>query len=136
MAKPASGRRGPWLLTADLWLRGDLAPRYRDGMQQLTIDELHTLRLSIFDNAESLHKEAKVLFDAGFHARAYLLAYFACEELGKLPIIVGIAGNLNKEGSGRLEKSSEALAGPQVESRFRRLPSIRFWKRSRPFERL
>lgn len=62
-------------------------------MQQLSIDELHALRLVIFDNADSLYKEAKVLFDAGFHARAYLLAYFACEELGKLPIIVGVVGN-------------------------------------------
>ena len=65
-------------------------------MQQLTIDELHALRLSIFDNAESLHKEAKLLFDRGYYARAYLLAYFACEELGKLPIIVGIVGTLMK----------------------------------------
>lgn len=63
-------------------------------MKQLSIDELHGLRLRIFDNAESLHKEATVLLDAGFHARAYLLAHFACEELGKLPIIVGIVGNL------------------------------------------
>ena len=65
-------------------------------MKQLSIDELHGLRLRIFDNAESLHKEAKVLLDAGFHARAYLLAHFACEELGKLPIIVGIVGSLMK----------------------------------------
>ena len=66
-------------------------------MRQLSINELHVLRLRIFDNAESLHKEAKVLSAAGFHARAYLLAYFACEELGKLPIIVGIAGHLIKK---------------------------------------
>jgi AbiV family abortive infection protein len=66
-------------------------------MKQLTIDELHELWLSIFDNAESLHKEAKFLFEKDFYARAYLLAYFACEELGKLPIIVGIVGRLIKK---------------------------------------
>lgn len=65
-------------------------------MKQLDIEGLHNLRLQIFDNAESLHKEAKLLLDAGFHARAYLLAYFACEELGKLPIIVGVVGALMK----------------------------------------
>jgi hypothetical protein len=70
-----------------------IVPHNLAFMKQLTIDELHELRLVIFDNADSLYKEAKVLFDAGFHARAYLLAYFACEELGKLPIIVGVVGN-------------------------------------------
>ena len=63
-------------------------------MKKLNIDQLHELRLSIFDNAESLHKEAKLLYDNGMYARAYLLAYFSCEELGKIPIIVGALGQL------------------------------------------
>lgn len=65
-------------------------------MEKLTIDQLHELRLRIFDNAESLHKEAKLLHDHGFYARAFLLAYFTCEELGKIPIIVGVIGRLLK----------------------------------------
>lgn len=78
-------------------------------MRQLSIDELHALRLRIFDNAESLHKEAKTLFEAGFHARAYLLAYFACEELGKLPIIVGIVGDLIKKEAVDWKKALKRL---------------------------
>lgn len=65
-------------------------------MNELTIDQLHQLRLHIFDNAESLHKEAKLLLDNGFYARAFLLAYFTCEELGKIPIVVGVIGHLLK----------------------------------------
>lgn len=63
-------------------------------MKQMTVNQLHHLRLDVFDNAESLHKEAKLLFEHGFFARSYLLAYFCCEELGKLPIIVGAVGRL------------------------------------------
>lgn len=67
-------------------------------MNKLTIDELHQLRLCIFENAESLHSEALLLLENGFCARAYLLAYFACEELGKIPIVVGAIGcHLNSE---------------------------------------
>ena len=63
-------------------------------MNKLSIDQLNQLKLSIFDNAEKLYDEAKLLNENGMHARAYLLAYFSCEELGKLPIIVGALGNL------------------------------------------
>ena len=65
-------------------------------MNKLKIDHLHKLRLSIFDNAESLYKEAKLLNQNGFYARAFLLAYFACEELGKIPMIVGALGQLTQ----------------------------------------
>lgn len=65
-------------------------------MKQMTVDQLHQLRLDIFDNAESLHKEAKLLLEHDFFARSYLLAYFCCEELGKLPIVVGAVGHLQK----------------------------------------
>ena len=63
-------------------------------MEKLNIEQLHQLRLSIFDNAGSLHKEAKLLYANTMYARAYLLAYFACEELGKIPIIIGAIGKL------------------------------------------
>lgn len=65
-------------------------------MKNLTIDELHSLRVVIFDNAESLQKEAKLLLANGMHGRAYLLAHFCFEELGKIPIVVGIIGQLAK----------------------------------------
>lgn len=58
-------------------------------MEKLTVKELHLLRLKIFDNAENLQKEAKLLFEHEMISRAYLLAHFCFEELGKIPIIVG-----------------------------------------------
>jgi len=64
-------------------------------MNTLTIEELHTLRLAIFDNAEALHKEAKLLFENKMFSRAYLLAHFCFEELGKIPIIVGVIGKIH-----------------------------------------
>ena len=79
-------------------------------MHKLTNEDLHRLRLRIFDNAESLHKEAKVLFENGYFARAFLLAYFCCEELGKIPIVVGVIGR-------RLR--GEAIDWKHVMKRFR-----------------
>ncbi len=63
-------------------------------MRKLSIDQLHAFRLSIFENAESLYEEAILLQENGKYARAYLLAYFACEELGKIPIVVGVISKL------------------------------------------
>lgn len=63
-------------------------------MDSLSIKELHSLRLAIFDNAERLHKEAKLLLDHGMYSRAYLLAHFCFEELGKIPIVVGAIGRI------------------------------------------
>ena len=79
-------------------------------MNKLSIDQLHDLRLRIFDNAESLYKEANLLFDNGFYARSFLLAYFTCEELGKIPIIVGAIGRV---------MSNESVDWKQVIKRFR-----------------
>lgn len=61
-------------------------------MNSLSIYELHTLRLSIFENAENLYKEAKLLHEHKMFSRTYLLAHFCFEELGKIPIIVGAIG--------------------------------------------
>ena len=63
-------------------------------MNRLSIEELHELRLTIFENAESLQHEAMLLLQHGYFARAYLLAHFCCEELGKIPIIVGAIGQM------------------------------------------
>lgn len=64
-------------------------------MDSLTIEELHSLRLAIFDNAENFHKEAKLLLEHGMFSRAYLLSHFCFEELGKIPIIVGAIGQIS-----------------------------------------
>lgn len=63
-------------------------------MQTLDTSALHDLRLTLFGNAEELYKEAKLLFENKMYARAYLLAYYCFEELGKIPIIVGAIGKL------------------------------------------
>jgi AbiV family abortive infection protein len=76
-------------------------------MEKLSVLELHGLRLTIFENAKSLHNEAKVLHAHELYSRAYLLAHFCIEELGKLPLIVGaITDNTNAEGTnwGQLKK--------------------------------
>lgn len=65
-------------------------------MKTFSERQIHELRLAIFDNAEALHKEAKLLLTHGMHSRAYLLAHFCFEELGKIPILVGVAGQLMK----------------------------------------
>lgn len=71
-------------------------PVIRAKMKSLTIDELHDLRNAIFENAESFYKEAKCLHANGFFARSFLLAYFTVEELGKLPMVAGAIGTLQR----------------------------------------
>jgi len=78
-------------------------------MHTLSIRELHTLRLAIFDNAEALHQEADLLLKHGLYSRAYLLAHFCFEELGKIPIVVGVIGTLAK---------GEAIDWKKVKRRF------------------
>jgi AbiV family abortive infection protein len=63
-------------------------------MKQLTISQLHNLRLCIYHNSELLFQEAKLLLQHQHYARAYLLAHFTTEELGKLPLIVGVVAKL------------------------------------------
>ncbi|MCA8425836.1 AbiV family abortive infection protein [Burkholderia seminalis] len=63
-------------------------------MKTLSIDDLHALRLAIYDNAEDLHREADLLLQHSMFSRAYLLAHFCIEELGKIPIIVNVVGSL------------------------------------------
>jgi AbiV family abortive infection protein len=63
-------------------------------MKTLSIADLHALRLAIYDNAEDLHREAELLLHHSMFSRAYLLAHFCIEELGKIPIIIGVVGSL------------------------------------------
>jgi hypothetical protein len=79
--------------TCGAWF-SELAKKKLAVMQSLDIFALHELRLAVFDNAEELHKEAKLLFQHKMFSRAYLLAYYCFEELGKIPIVVGVIGKL------------------------------------------
>lgn len=65
-------------------------------MHTLSVQELHSLRLAIFGNAEALHREADVLLKHEMFSRAYLLAHFCIEELGKIPIVIGVIAQLTK----------------------------------------
>lgn len=78
-------------------------------MHTLSIDDLHALRLAIFDNAEALHREADLLLKHGMYSRAYLLAHLCFEELGKIPIVVGAIGKLT---------TGEAVDWIEVKKRF------------------
>lgn len=64
-------------------------------MENLGIDELNALRVTILKNAQALKSEAEILFAHEMYSRAYLLAHFCIEELGKLPIIVGVVAKLS-----------------------------------------
>jgi len=65
-------------------------------MHTLSIQQLQELRLAIFDNAEALHGEASLLLQNGMYSRAYLLAHFCFEELGKIPIVFQVAALLER----------------------------------------
>lgn len=57
-------------------------------MKDLTIEQVHQGIVEIILNASELVDDAEVLCRAGKAARAYGLAYYACEEMGKLPEII------------------------------------------------
>lgn len=83
-------------------------------MDTLSIRELHELRLAIFDNAEALHREAGLLLKNGMYSRAYLLAHFCFEELGKIPIVVGIVGQLIKGQSVDWKKARKRFSNHEA----------------------
>ena len=60
-------------------------------MQQLSLQTicggLHRIR----DNVFELLQDAKLLRQNGRISRAYTLAYFACEEVGKISVLLGAA---------------------------------------------
>lgn len=60
-------------------------------VKNLNIEELEHARVCVLQNAQSLYKEALLLENHGFYARAYTLAHICNEELSKLPMLVGIA---------------------------------------------
>ena len=78
-------------------------------MHTLSVEQLNSLRIAIFDNAAALHQEAELLLRNGMYSRAYLLAHFCIEELGKIPILIGAIVKLEKE---------EAIDWRDVKKRF------------------
>src|SRR5205809_1123055 len=56
-------------------------------MQKLTLEQLDIGVEAAFANADSLIGEAKLLFQSGFHARAYTLSHIAREELAKVTML-------------------------------------------------
>lgn len=60
-------------------------------MDRLDLPTLCQGMIRIRENASSLLEEAELLFQNNRTARAYSLAYMACEECGKLSILVGAA---------------------------------------------
>jgi AbiV family abortive infection protein len=56
-------------------------------MQKLTLKQLDAGVEAAFANAGSLIDEAKLLFQSGFHARAYTLSHIAREELAKVTML-------------------------------------------------
>jgi len=86
-------------------------------MQRMTVEGVETARRKVLRNAEDLIRDAEILLGNGRFPRAYALAVLACEEVGKLPMLVraGAATTLGrpfdwKKLDHRLRKHGEKLA--------------------------
>ena len=60
-------------------------------MQNRSLQVICDGMVRVRDNAAELLKDAELLRQNGRVARAYALAYMACEEAGKLSILLGAA---------------------------------------------
>lgn len=58
-------------------------------MKALSIQEIESAREKLLSNAKSLFAESQLLYEHGFFPRAYCLAHLCCEELAKIPMLVG-----------------------------------------------
>lgn len=58
-------------------------------MRALTIQEIESARAKLLRNAESLFAESELLYQHGYFSRAYTLVHLCCEELAKIPMLVG-----------------------------------------------
>jgi len=63
-------------------------------MKALSIQEIESAREKLLRNAESLFEESHLLYQNGFFPRAYCLAHLCCEELAKIPMLVGVGLDL------------------------------------------
>jgi len=78
-------------------------------MRKLSLEEIEQGRAKALANANALVEEAKLLFTAEHYPRAYALAHLACEELGKVMMLVSLG----------------------IESRLGTAKWSKFWKRFR-----
>jgi AbiV family abortive infection protein len=63
-------------------------------MENLSIEDLCRGMLAVRANAFEFLEDARLLRRSGRISRAFALAYMACEEVGKLPIMLGVATKL------------------------------------------
>jgi AbiV family abortive infection protein len=63
-------------------------------MEDLSLEDVCRGMLAVRANAFELLEDARLLRRSGRISRAYALAYMACEEVGKLPILLGVATKL------------------------------------------
>lgn len=63
-------------------------------MKALSIEEIESARAKLLRNAESLFSESQLLYEHSFFPRAYCLAHLCCEELAKIPMLVGVGLDL------------------------------------------
>jgi AbiV family abortive infection protein len=86
-------------------------------MKPLTVAEIEDARKATADTAISLVSAAALMLDAGYPAISFFLSHAACEEIAKIPMLVGVgldivAGRVIdwKEVGRRLESHREKLA--------------------------
>jgi AbiV family abortive infection protein len=63
-------------------------------MNNLSIEQLQEAYDKIYNNAQELLKEAKLLFDNNMIARSFTLSHLAYEELAKLPMVYYAASSV------------------------------------------
>jgi AbiV family abortive infection protein len=64
---------------------------FLEAIGELSLDQIEDACEAAFENATALLEEADLLRAHEKCARAYYLAHIACEEMGKLPILTGLA---------------------------------------------
>ena len=75
-------------------------------MEELSIEEIEIGRAKALENASDLIEDAKILFASKRYPRCYALAHLACEELGKVMMLmrIGIDSRLGKAAWGAFWK--------------------------------
>jgi len=58
-------------------------------MKPLSIEQIEQAREKLLNNAEQLFTESLLLFENGHFARSYTLSHLCCEEIAKIPMLVG-----------------------------------------------
>jgi AbiV family abortive infection protein len=67
------------------------------GFNQLTVKDLESIYLKVYQNACELIEEAEILYNHEKFARSHACAQFSIEEFGKLPMLTSIAIKVSKD---------------------------------------